>query len=114
VASSHTLVGHFREAVQQDIVQLLHHSATLLRVLEATKDDKSSVSPDRYVGTLATELSVPIENAARLLQALENLQQLIQETGSIERTYSLISRRLDDEPRKQWEIHRPRYPNYWN
>jgi hypothetical protein len=71
--------------------------------LEATKADAPSPSPDPFVQRLATELSISPGDAARLLVSLENLQVIDQETGSADKTFSLVATRLRNDLRQRWE-----------
>ncbi len=100
---SHALVSQFGTPIQQDIDRLIDHSQQVLQILEATKADAPSPSPDPFVELFATKLSLSMGDAARLLVSLENLQLIDQETDSADKTFSLVATRLRNDLRQKWK-----------
>src|SRR5882762_1864273 len=63
---------------------------------------KPSALPGRFSRPLAQRLSISVAEAGRLLNALQNLQLINQETGDHEKTFALIADRLTSDAREKW------------
>jgi hypothetical protein len=73
-----------------------------LKFLEETATEKPSASPGRFSHPLATRLSIPLVEAGRLLNALQNFQLINQETADQDKTFALIADRLTPDAREKW------------
>jgi DNA-binding Lrp family transcriptional regulator len=102
VALSYTRAHQLPEAVNRDLLQLVTHSDEILKFLEETKAQKPSALPRRFSRQLSQRLSISLTEAGRLLNALQNLQLINQETGDHEKTFAIIADRLTMDVREKW------------
>jgi DNA-binding Lrp family transcriptional regulator len=90
------------EAVRRDLLQLVTHADQIVRFLQGTENHKPSASPGRFSRPLAHSLSISNTDAGRLLNALQNLQIINQETKNYEKTFEIITDRLTADVRDKW------------
>jgi hypothetical protein len=102
VALSYTRAYQLPEAVRRDLLQLVTHSDEIVKFLEETAAQQPSASPGRFSCPLSQRLSITVAEAGRLLNALQNLQLINQETGNHEKTFALIADRLTADVREKW------------
>lgn len=102
MARSYARLTQLPEAVQNDLLKLVENANGILKFLEETRTEKPSVLPERFARPLAEQLAVPFGEARRLLNALQNLQLINQETADYEKTSEIIAGRLPTETREKW------------
>jgi hypothetical protein len=107
LARSFTRISQLSEAVQTDILRLVEKADEILKFLKETATDKPSAVPRKFAEPLAQRLAIPVREAGRLLNALQNLQSINQETGDHERSYALIENILSGEARERWSKSKP-------
>ena len=95
------------ENLRGDLIRLVEHAESILRILEETKAQRPSASSLAFTRLIAKELSISINEAGRLLNTFQNLLSLDQETGDNEKTIMLIEDRLTPEAREKWANKKP-------
>ena len=106
VALTYARVPQLPERVQHDLRQLAEHAPETLKFLEETKAGSPSVSTGKFARPMAERLGILVRDAPRLLNALQNLQLIDQETGDREKTFTTIGDWLSAEAQEKWNANR--------
>jgi hypothetical protein len=107
VAFTFASLPEIPENLRGDLIRLVEHAESILRILEETKAQRPSASSLAFTRLIAKELSISINEAGRLLNTFQNLLSLDQETGDNEKTIMLIEDRLTPEAREKWANKKP-------
>ena len=107
VAFTFASLPEIPDSIRPDLLRLVEHSEKILSILEETKAQKPSASAMVFVGLFAGHLSMSVNEAGRLLSALQNLLSVDQETGDIEKTFEIIASRLPADARAKWANKKP-------
>jgi len=107
VAFSFASLPEIPDSIRPDLLRLVEHGEKILSILEETKAQKPSTSAMVFVGLFARHLSISVNEAGRLLGALQNLLSVDQETGDIEKTFEIIAARLTSDAREKWADKKP-------
>jgi hypothetical protein len=102
VARSVISLPQIPENIRSDLLRLTEHASTVLGILKDTKAEAPSTSAMKFVNLFAERLSLPINDAGRLLGALYNFLSIGQEVGETSKTFEMISARLPADSREKW------------
>jgi DNA-binding Lrp family transcriptional regulator len=102
VARSYARFPQLPDTVQNDLLKLVENASDILKFLEETATEKPSVLPERFARPLAERLAISVREARRVLNALQNLELINQETADHEKTFEIIEGRLPAAAREKW------------
>jgi hypothetical protein len=102
VARSVISLPQIPDGIRPDLLRLVEHAPTILGILRETKTEAPSTSAMKFVSLFAERLSLPINDAGRLLGALYNFLSIGQEVGETSKTFEIISARLPADSREKW------------
>jgi hypothetical protein len=102
VALSFASLPQIPESIRPDLLRLVEHAEKILSILNETKAKKPSTTAMAFVGLFAEHLSISFNDAGRLLNALQSLLSIDQETGDTDKTIDIIAARLTSDAREKW------------
>jgi mRNA-degrading endonuclease YafQ of YafQ-DinJ toxin-antitoxin module len=107
VARSLAGLPQIPDSVRSDLLRVVEYAHTIRDVLRETKTEAPSTSALKFVSLFAERLSIPYNDAGRLLATLQHVLSIGQEAGETAKTFEIIAARLPEEARQEWSKQEP-------